>query len=288
MRFASTSPDRDRIELVLLPRLWVATLIVVTFALSAQSGAATKVMPGTFVWHDLVTDNPAVAKKFYGELFGWTFEPGKGVEPDYTIIRHRGVPIGGIVVPRQPTSPQWLSYVVVADVDRAVEAIKQVGGQIYRGPLNARGDLRVAAVADAQGAPIGLASRGPLEDVSDTLPEVNRWLWMDYVARDDAPALDFYKRLLGYESQAETRDTATYYRLTSGKPRAGLFKTPWPRETSLWLPYVRVADPDAAATRARALGGLIVQSPAPRVRNGSLAIVLDPGGAPIALQKYPF
>jgi len=271
-----------------LPRLWVAALVVAALALAATSGAATKVVPGTFVWHDLVTDNPAAAKKFYSELFGWTFEPGKGVEPDYTIIRHQGVPVGGIVVPKQPTSPQWLSFVVVADVDRAVDAFRQAGGQVYREPVNARSDLRVAAVADAQGAPIGLASRGPVEGVSETLPEIHRWLWMDYVARDEAPALQFYSQLLGYQSQAEARDTATYYRLSNGKPRAGLFKTPWPRETSIWLPYIRVADPETSAKRAQDLGGLIVQAPAPRVRNGSLAIVLDPGGAPIALQKYPY
>src|SRR3954447_20486478 len=142
------------------PSLWVAALAAATLAIAATSGAATKVAPGTFVWHDLVTDDPAAAKKFYGEMFGWTFEPGKGVEPDYTIIRHGGVPIGGIVAPNQPTSPQWLSYVGVPDVDRPVEAVKQAGGQVFRGPLNARNDLRVAAVADAQGAPIGLASRG--------------------------------------------------------------------------------------------------------------------------------
>jgi len=288
MRFVSTSHNRERWTLVVLPGLWIVTLLVMTFALAATSRAASKVAPGTFVWHDLVTDNPAVAKKFYGELFGWTFEPGKGVEPDYTIIRQQGVPIGGLVVPKQQTSPQWLSYVVVADVDRAVVAFRQAGGQVYRGPLNARNDLRVAAVADAQGAPIGLASRGPLDGVSDALPEINRWLWMDYVARDEAPALQFYSQVLGYTSQAETRETATYYRLANGHPRAGLFKTPWPRETSIWLPYIRVADPEASSKRAQELGGLIVQAPAPRVRNGSLAIVLDPGGAPIGLQKYPF
>jgi predicted enzyme related to lactoylglutathione lyase len=288
MRFASISPNRHRRRLALLPRVWVATLAAVALAVAATSGAATKVTPGTFVWHDLVTDNPAAAKKFYGELFGWTFEPGKGVEPDYTIIRHQGVPIGGIVAPKQSTSPQWLSYVVVADVDRAVEAFRQAGGQVYRAPLNVRNDLRVAAVADPQGAPLGLASRGPLEGASDAVPEIHRWLWMDYVARDEAPALQFYSQVLGYTSQSETRETATYYRLANGRPRAGLFKTPWPRETSIWLPYIRVADPEASSKRAQELGGLIVQAPAPRVRNGSLAIVLDPGGAPIALQKYPF
>jgi predicted enzyme related to lactoylglutathione lyase len=288
MRFDSISRNHERRKFVPLPRFWVAALVVAALALATTSGAASKVAPGTFVWHDLVTDNPTVARKFYAELFGWTFEPGKGVEPDYTIIRHHGVPVGGIVAPKQQTSPQWLSYVVVADVDRAVDAFRQAGGQVYRAPVNARSDLRVAAVADAQGAPIGLASRGPLEGASDTLPEINRWLWMDYVARDEAPALQFYSQVLGYQSQAEARDTGTYYRLANGRPRAGLFKTPWPRETSIWLPYIRVADPEAAAKRAQELGGLIVQGTAPRVRNGSLAIVLDPGGAPIALQKYPY
>lgn len=269
-------------------RVWFGVLLAVTIALAVAPRAASPVTPGTFVWHDLVTDNPTAAKNFYGELFGWTFEPGKGVEPNYTIIRHKGVPIGGIVAPKERTSPQWLSYVVVANVDRAVDAFKQAGGQVYRGPLNAGNNLRVAAVADAQGAPIGLASRGPVDGLSDALPDVHRWLWMDYVARDDKPALDFYTRLLDYQTQTETRENATYYRLANGRPRAGLFKSPWPRAMALWLPYVRVADPEASAKRAVELGGLVVQAPAPKVRNGSLAIVLAPDGAPIALQKYPF
>ena len=31
---------------------------------------------GKAVWHDLVTDNPAAAQKFYEEPFGWTFRTG--------------------------------------------------------------------------------------------------------------------------------------------------------------------------------------------------------------------
>ncbi len=29
---------------------------------------------GKFVWHDLVTDDPAAARRFYGSLLGWEFE----------------------------------------------------------------------------------------------------------------------------------------------------------------------------------------------------------------------
>lgn len=260
------------------------------FATAQQSPPATS--PGEFVWHDLVTDNPAGARAFYGALFGWTFEAGEGIDPGYTIIKHDGRPIGGIVIPKRQQGgeavAQWLAYVVVADVDKSTAAFRQAGGQVFRGPLNARKDLRVAVVADAQGAPLGLASRGPHFD-AERPPAINRWLWMDYVARDAGAALKFYAEAVGFGHEvSEIRQNFTYYLLTTDRPRAGLFRSPWERETSAWLPYVRVADPAAMAIRAAELGGRVVVEPAPRVRNGSLAIVLDPAGAPIALQKYPF
>jgi predicted enzyme related to lactoylglutathione lyase len=247
---------------------------------------------GEFVWHDLVTDKPAASRAFYGSLFGWTFEAGRGVDPGYTLIKHDGFPIGGIV-PRPAAADgtfiaQWLSYVVVANVDDAVGVITHQGGQVIRGPLNARRDLRVAVVADPQGAAIGLASRGP-KVAAAALPELHRWLWMEYMARDAAAALAFYSKAIGFRHEiSDTRDDFTYYVLHTDRPRAGLLLSPWTQLTSAWLPYVRVADPAAMAARAVALGGTLVVPPQPSVRNASLAIIVDPAGAPLALQKFPF
>jgi uncharacterized protein len=255
-----------------------------------QSAAAT----GEFVWHDLVTDNPAASRAFYGALFGWTFEDGEGVDPGYTIIRQDGVAIGGVVAQRPTADPvvaQWLTYVVVADVDRAVDVFKRAGGRVFRGPLTTKKELRVAVVADPQGAPIGLASRGPRRDgpAPSVPPGLHQWLWMEYLAIEPGAALALYGRAVGFGNEiSEARENFTYYLLTTDRPRAGLFRPPWTRDTSAWLPYVRVADPKAMAARAAELGGTVVLPPAPGVRNGSLAIVLDPAGAPLALQKYPF
>jgi hypothetical protein len=253
---------------------------------------AETVGAGEFVWHDLVTHNPATSRAFYGELFGWTFAEGDGIDPDYTIIEHGGRPIGGIV-PLPPKNDeevvaQWLSYVAVSDVDRVAKVFQQSGGRVFRGPLNARKDLRVAVVADAQGAPLGLASRGPRID-AETPPGLHHWLWREYVARDPAAALTFYREALGFEHEVHaTHENFTYYLLATDRPRAGLFLSPWKHDTSVWLPYVRVADPAASAARAVELGGTILLQPRPEVRSGSLAIVLDPTGAPLALQKFPF
>jgi predicted enzyme related to lactoylglutathione lyase len=271
-----------------------AVVICVVLAVAAvstqQKTSLAKAAPGTFVWHDLATTDPAKSRAFYGALFGWTFEAGEGVDPGYTIIRQGDRPIGGIVLLKEPDAvAQWLSYVVVPNVDQATEAFRKAGGRVYRGPLNARKDLRVSVVADAHGAPIGLASRGPQLD-EETPPAVNRWLWMEYVAaRDPDAALKFYGDVVGFTNKvSEQRENFTYFLLSTDRPRAGLFRSPWERETSVWLPYVRVADPDALAARAVQLGGTVVLQPRPNVRNGSLAIVLDPTGAPLALQKYPF
>jgi predicted enzyme related to lactoylglutathione lyase len=280
----------------------VVGLVVTMWLVSPDPLAVTQTPPpsagvGAFVWHDLVTVNPAASRVFYGELFGWTFEQGEGVDPGYVIIRQDQRPIGGIVKPREgnAAAAQWLAYVVVADVDQAAKIFEQAGGRIHRGPLNARKDLRVAVVGDPQGAALGLASRGP--DLgeggpggeSDGVPGLHRWLWMEYVARDPRAALTFYNTAVGFRSELhETRNAFTYYLLTTDRPRAGLFESLWDRDRSAWLPYVRVADPAAMAERAVALGGAMVLAPHAAIRNGSLAIVLDPGGAPLALQKYPF
>ena len=55
-----------------------------------------------------------------------------------------------------------------------------------------------------------------------------------------------------------------------------------------WLPYVRVNDLAAVAARAEQLGGRVIVRPSPEIRKGSVAVIVDPSGAAIALQKWPF
>jgi predicted enzyme related to lactoylglutathione lyase len=55
-----------------------------------------------------------------------------------------------------------------------------------------------------------------------------------------------------------------------------------------WLPYVFVNDPAGLAARVAGLGGRVLLTPSPDLRKGSLAVVADPTGAVVALQKYPY
>jgi predicted enzyme related to lactoylglutathione lyase len=54
-----------------------------------------------------------------------------------------------------------------------------------------------------------------------------------------------------------------------------------------WLPYVRVEDPAAMAARVASLGGRVLIPPSSGIRGGTLAVILDPTGGAMALQKWP-
>jgi predicted enzyme related to lactoylglutathione lyase len=286
--------------------LGLAALALAPFVLAPRlavsAGAASKAaqvrpsLPGKFVWFDLLTHDAAVAEKYYGGLFGWTFEVLKGHEPPYKIIREKGQPIGGVVdlTLRKADLPEstWLGYVSVPDVDSAAAAVKEKGGRVLKEPFDVAGLARAAVATDPQHALLGLIriARG---DPPDRPPVAGRFLWIEHMAKDVPAAMTFYRDVLGYEAKpldaGVTGVDFSYYALgKGGKNRAGLYATPWKELNSNWLPYVLVADAGAAADKAKALGGRVVLAPRADIRDGSLAIVVDPTGAALALQKFPF
>lgn len=273
----------------------VMCLFTATFG-AADSHSATTARAageaGRFVWCDLMTKDVGAAKRFYGELLGWRFENAKRGELPYVLARAGKNRVGGIVdVSSLPNAgAQWLSFMSVGDVDRAVTVVKSDGGTVLVAPRNVGSIARVAVVTDPQGAPVGLAQLR--QDIPDPAqPLANHFFWQEYLARDADQALSFYKRLVGYESAIlETRLGVDYHVLRTTRGRAGLFGLP-PAVVNVqpnWLPYVLVDDPAGLAARVQGLGGRIVIPAAPERRNGSLVVIADPGGAVLALQKYPF
>jgi hypothetical protein len=183
----------------------------------------------------------------------------------------------------------WLGYVSVPDVDAAAAGFKAGGGNVLKEPFDVAGLARAAVVTDPQKALLGLIriTRG---DPPDTPPAAGRFFWMEHMARDAPSAMGFYRAVLGYDLlPIDAGVEFSYFALArGGKNRAGLYATPWKELNSNWLPYILVADAGAAAAKAKALGGRVVLAPRADIRNGSLAIVVDPTGAALALQKFPF
>ncbi|UHQ55442.1 VOC family protein [Microbulbifer sp. YPW16] len=120
--------------------------------------AADKPRPGHCAWNELVTHDADAAKTFYGQLFGWQKdgELDMGALGPYEFLRHGGL-IGAVartsdVAPR----PMWQFYFRVKDIDRAVEQIAELGGQLQQGPDEIPGGEYALNGTDPQGATFSL------------------------------------------------------------------------------------------------------------------------------------
>jgi len=249
-------------------------------------------IPGKFIWHDLITHDVSAVKLFYAGVFGWKFEALPGTDR-YTVIRHNGEMIGGIAfsdrkIDGKPIS-QWVSMMSVPSVDRAASRIRQAGGKVYAGPRDIDDRGRLAIVGDPEGAVFGLV-RTTGGDPPDREPEIGDWLWNELWSDDQAAAAELYAALVGYELDTHERVAGKPYTVfkRDDEPRAGLLVNPFPEEvTPLWLPYVRVANPAAVVAKVEGLGGQVLLKPDVKHRKGTVAIIADPTGAEVAIQKWP-
>jgi predicted enzyme related to lactoylglutathione lyase len=108
--------------------------------------------------------------------------------------------------------------------------------------------------------------------------------WIDLGTRDADGAKGFYGGLLGWEfDDLPTGEKGTYSicRL-GGKAVAGLYDQ---AEEDHWGSYVRVADVDRAAARARELGAEVLVEPFGTPGGGRVATIRDPGGAVVSLSQ---
>lgn len=288
-------------EVTLKPR-WVllAPLLLALACASkppASSPASSTASPAggsKFVWHDLVTDDPAACQRFYGSLLGWQFAETNRLGRPYTIARAAKTPVAGIVTIKResPDKPvaTWLSYLSVPNLDGALQKAKSDGAKVLVEPVEIKSIGRAAVLRDPQGALLGLVWVSAGDPPDPAKPQPMTFFWSEYLAADAQPALSFYESLGGFTSSvAEDQGELRYFVLKGARPRAGLFRIP---DSSRhvqpnWLPYVLVDDPAALAARVEGLGGRVLLAPKPEFRKGTLAIIADPTGAALALQKWP-
>lgn len=113
-----------------------------------------------FCWNELATTNVKAAKDFYGKVFGWVFSDHEMDGMTYTMVKSNGQEFAGIwAIPKgqeKEIPPHWMSYILVEDVEAALEKAKKHGATIIR-PLTNAGDFgRLGIIADPTGAHIAL------------------------------------------------------------------------------------------------------------------------------------
>lgn len=112
-------------------------------------------------WNELTTSDPAAARTFYGELFGWTsdeFMP-MGELGEYRFFAHSGTTIGAVSRPGPDGSSGWRYYIRVPSISKAVEAVKAGGGAVSMGPHEVPGGDHIIIGNDPQGAEFALVGK---------------------------------------------------------------------------------------------------------------------------------
>jgi predicted enzyme related to lactoylglutathione lyase len=123
--------------------------------------------PGCWCWNELQTHDPEAAKAFYGELFGWSFEPiDTGGGPEMSQVKNaadwRIANMTRTGDQQGDVPPHWLVYFAFESCDDAVAKTGERGGGILFGPLDIPVG-RFAVLRDPQGAAFGVLS-GQLDD----------------------------------------------------------------------------------------------------------------------------
>lgn len=112
--------------------------------------------PGAFSMTQLVAADRETAMTFYEALFGWRFEQVSEVPPFFSVYNGDRLNAGLMDHPGGAgAQPYWLVYFTVADLDRAVARIGELGGRIEMGPADIPAG-RIAVAQDPQGAWLGL------------------------------------------------------------------------------------------------------------------------------------
>lgn len=252
--------------------------------------------PGSPCWFELACDDLDAAKAFYGALLGWTAM--ENPMPDgsvYVIFQHAGRDVaaayaltpGDIEGGRPP--PHWDSYFAVADCDASVAWAQANGGKVLAEPMEVMDHLRMAVLADAEGAVFCLAQLRQHAGVA-AIREQNSVAWVELATRDLARASAFYSGLLGW-TLAEHAGSPDGYRVGSSAdgPVGGLMQmtAEWGELPSHWAIYLQVADVDAAVAKAQTLGGTVHVPPLDAPGVGRLALLADPSGASFYVITFP-
>lgn len=249
--------------------------------------------PGTFCWVELDTTDPAGAKRFYGELLGWSavdVPVGEGMT--YTLLKLRGLDAGALYgMPdaerAQGVPPHWNSYVAVADADASAAKARALGGTLLMEPFDVADVGRMAVVRDPQGAVLAVWQPGRNIGVR-VKGEAGALCWNELATPDPAGARAFYGGLFGWKAHEQefVGNVGTYTSWLRGdreQPEAvgGMYRIdasmgPIPPH---WMVYFMVDDADATIAKAAALGGRVVVPAFDVAGVGRIAMLADPQGA---------
>jgi predicted enzyme related to lactoylglutathione lyase len=243
---------------------------------------------GTVSWVDLQTPDLDRAKKFYGELLGWSFATSEDPAASfYATAVVRGRRVAGIAKMQAgtPVPPAWTVYLATEDADDIARRTKEAGGNVVMPPSDVMEQGRMALFADPTGAVFGVW-QPKAHPGAEIIDEPGAMTWHEVYTRDVTKARDFYARVFGLEPKRLDSPSMEYWTLHKGPTTVGgvmQMTSQMPKELAPhWSTYFAVADADASVKKVTALGGKVMAPPFD-TPYGRMAAVIDPFGAAFSI-----
>lgn len=112
---------------------------------------------GSVAWADLTVPEAETLRDFYRDVTGWKPAPvSMGDYSDYTMnTPGDDRPVAGVCHARGDNAdlpPQWLIYIVVADLDASMARCVELGGKVVVGPRAMGSQARLCVIQDPAGA----------------------------------------------------------------------------------------------------------------------------------------
>ncbi|WP_086731122.1 VOC family protein [Streptomyces carpinensis] len=228
---------------------------------------------GVPCWVDAQLPDVEAGQRFYGELFGWTFE-AKEAYGGSVLARLDGEPVATLTPKTDGRMPTvWTVFFSTPDTGALGGRIRAAGGQTL-GDARTVGHFGAAALAaDPEGAVFGLWQ--PERHAGfGRRHEPGTFGWVQLYARDTEAANAFYgglfhDALFGPDARPDFGRTAV----------GEVFPSEMPPH---FLVHFRTADLEAALGAVARLGGRMQVSPF-EASYGTVAVVADNQGASFAL-----
>ncbi|WP_339877657.1 VOC family protein [uncultured Algoriphagus sp.] len=254
--------------------------------IASQIGESTYT-PGKVVWHDLASPNPEASAAFYESVFGWTTVPYGDGEKRVWVFKQGDLPVALMAYYQTENgSGEWIGAISVPDVTEATDKAKSQGAKVIRKAMNVDERGSISFIQDPQGASISLIKLAN-GDPKPGLSEMNTFLGQELWSNDPTQSASFYSSVVGYTAEETDDQKVPYTIFKMGDMNcAGMLKNPAPSVRSHWVPYIRVSNLTETLEKATRAGAKVLVEPSPEIRNGNVALLMDPTGAPIAVQVY--
>ncbi|MET8011135.1 VOC family protein [Streptomyces sp. NPDC005271] len=156
---------------------------------------------GVPCWADVLLPDLVAGRRFYGELFGWTFQESATHYGTYTRALLGGKDVAGLVPKpdgRMPTV--WNIYFAAKDAAATAVRIREAGGRVITPPVWIDGYCVMATAADPGGAVFGLWQAGSHPGFGRRCTP-GSYGWTELHTRQPRPVDAFYRAVFGYDME---------------------------------------------------------------------------------------